>query len=126
VEASTTSGERKMKRQISRRDFIKQGVFSAAALSISSSGVSANRIGLRTTGIASKKVIVIGAGLAGLSAAFELTKTGREVTLLEARTRSGGRVYTLRDTFSDGMYAEAGAYAFSDAHDLTLYEPIFT
>ncbi|HEX9422077.1 MAG TPA: hypothetical protein VF899_02470 [Pyrinomonadaceae bacterium] len=59
-----------MKRHVSRRDFIKQGVFSAAAFSISSSGVSANQIGLGTTRIAPKKVIVIGAGLAGLSAAF--------------------------------------------------------
>jgi monoamine oxidase len=99
---------------------MKQSAFSAAAFSISSSGVSANQIGLGIIRGAIKRVIVIGAGLAGLSAAFELTKAGHEVTLLEARARSGGRVFTLRDPFSDGMYAEAGAYAFSEAHDLTM------
>jgi monoamine oxidase len=109
-----------MKRHISRRDFVKQGVFSAAAFSISSSGVSANQLGLGTTRIAPKRVIVIGAGLAGLSAAFELTQTGHDVTVLEARTRSGGRVFTLRDVFADGMFAEAGAYSFSDSDDLVI------
>lgn len=71
-------------------------------------------------------MVVVGAGLAGLSAAFELTQTGHDVTVFEARTRAGGRVQTLRDPFSDGMYAEAGAVSFSDAHDLTLkYAKLF-
>ena len=87
-----------MKRYINRRNFIKQSIFSTAALSAPSFvAPSANRKVLQPTGIAPKKVIVIGAGLAGLSAAFELTQTGHDVTVLEARTRSGGRVYTLRD-----------------------------
>jgi monoamine oxidase len=109
------------RRYINRRNFIKQSIFSTAALSAPSfDAPSANRKVFQPTGIAPKKVIVIGAGLAGLSAAFELTQTGHGVTVLEARNRSGGRVYTLRDPFSDGMYAEAGAFSFSDAHDLTL------
>jgi monoamine oxidase len=65
-------------------------------------------------------VIIIGAGLAGLSAAFELSRLGHEVTLLEARLRPGGRVYTLREPFSDGMYAEAGAARIPNNHQLTL------
>ena len=57
-----------------------------------------------------------GAGLAGLSAAYELMQAGHDVTVLEARDRPGGRVLTLRDPFSDGLYAEAGAETFSDKH----------
>jgi hypothetical protein len=34
--------------------------------------------------------------------------------------RPGGRVFTLRDVFADGMFAEAGAYSFSDADDLLV------
>ena len=34
-------------------------------------------------------------------------KQGHDVQLLEARMRPGGRVYTLRDSFADGLYAEA-------------------
>ena len=65
-------------------------------------------------------MIIIGAGLAGLSAAFELSRMGHEVTVLESRLRIGGRVYTLREPFSDGMYAEAGAARIPDNHQLTL------
>jgi len=54
-----------------------------------------------------KTVIVIGAGLAGLSAAFDLHRAGWGVTVLEARDRVGGRVLTVR-SFSSGLAAEAG------------------
>lgn len=74
---------------------------------------------LRRTG-ARKKVIIIGAGLAGLSAAYELTRAGHEALVLEARTRAGGRVYTLHEPFSDGLYAEAGAARIPDTHRWTL------
>jgi len=55
------------------------------------------------------KVIVAGAGLAGLMAARELEAAGAEVTVLEARDRVGGRVHTIRDGFHAGQSAEAGA-----------------
>lgn len=42
-------------------------------------------------------VLVIGAGAAGLAAAHELCKAGREVTILEARDRIGGRILTVHD-----------------------------
>ena len=58
--------------------------------------------------------------MAGLVAAYELSKLGHDVTILEARTRPGGRVYTLREPFTDGLYAEAGAARIPDNHDLTL------
>ncbi len=67
-----------------------------------------------------KKVLILGAGMAGLVAAYELSKLGHDVTVLEARTRPGGRVHTLREPFSDGLYAEAGAARIPDNHDLTL------
>jgi len=65
-------------------------------------------------------VLILGAGMAGLVAAHELSKLGHEVIVLEARTRPGGRVHTLREPFSDGLYAEAGAARIPDNHDLTL------
>jgi monoamine oxidase len=58
--------------------------------------------------------------MAGLAAGYELTQLGHNVTLLEARMRPGGRVFTLREPFSDGLYAEAGAARIPDNHDLTL------
>ena len=67
-----------------------------------------------------KKVLILGAGMAGLVAGYELAKLGHDVTLLEARARPGGRVHTLREPFSDGLYAEAGAARIPNNHDLTL------
>lgn len=60
----------------------------------------------------SKKVIVAGAGIAGLCCAYELMKMGHEVTVLEASGRHGGHVYTVRDGLSDGLYADGGAEHF--------------
>jgi monoamine oxidase len=62
-----------------------------------------------------RKVIVIGAGLAGLAAAYELDAWGHDVTLLEAQNRVGGRVYTVRAPFADGLSAEAGAMDFPNS-----------
>ena len=69
---------------------------------------------------APRKVIVIGAGLAGLAAAYELRASGDDVTVLEARERPGGRVRTLREPFADGLYAEAGALFIPQSHKLTI------
>ncbi|GAA3434789.1 FAD-dependent oxidoreductase [Kutzneria kofuensis] len=52
---------------------------------------------------------MVGAGLAGLATAYELSRRGCEVTVLEAATGPGGRAYTLRQPFADGMHVEAGA-----------------
>ena len=66
-----------------------------------------------------KRVIVIGAGMAGLVAGYELARAGHDPLILEAQNRVGGRVYTLR-TFAPGLYAEAGAMRIPRVHDLTL------
>src|ERR1700745_3511633 len=53
-----------------------------------------------------KKVVILGAGIAGLVSAWELRKAGFDCTLLEARDRPGGRNWTVRGgtkiEFTDG------------------------
>ncbi len=96
-------------KQINRREFMKHSSRTAAVLAASSLQVGASP----------RTVIVIGAGLAGLVAAYELTRAGHDVTILEARMRAGGRVLTLREPFADGLYAEAGGARIAEDHDLT-------
>jgi len=55
------------------------------------------------------KVIVVGAGIAGLAAAWELMKAGQDVTILESERRPGGVILTER---VDGFLVEAGPDGF--------------
>jgi monoamine oxidase len=66
-----------------------------------------------------RTVTVIGAGLAGLSAAYDLHRAGWKVTVLEARDRVGGRVYSLRN-FSNGLVAEGGGEFIAESHTRML------
>jgi monoamine oxidase len=66
----------------------------------------------------SADVVVIGAGLAGLAAARELKKLGREVVVLEARDRVGGR--TLNEPIGDGKIVEIGAQWVGPTQDRVL------
>ena len=75
--------------------------------------------GLQPRVSAPKKVVIVGAGMAGLVAAYELQRAGHDVTILEARERVGGRVLTIREPFSNGLYAEAGAMRLPSTHNLT-------
>src|SRR5947209_1297313 len=61
----------------------------------------------------SKKVVVGGGGIAGLSCAYELTRLGHHVTVLEASDRIGGHVKTVRSGLPDGLYVDAGAEQFT-------------
>ena len=93
-----------------RREFLNSALAITAGstlLGISKEAYATIRSSQKTP----KRVVVIGAGLAGLAAGYELMKAGHDVIVLEARNRPGGRVYTLRN-FADGLYAEAGGQAF--------------
>src|SRR5438105_3327172 len=54
-------------------------------------------------------IIIIGAGVAGLAAAKDLSKAGMQVTLLEARDRPGGRIHTVRSGADGSLPIELGA-----------------
>ncbi|QNM83950.1 FAD-dependent oxidoreductase [Sphingomonas sabuli] len=81
-----------------------------------------------------RKVVVLGAGIAGLVSTYELQRAGYDVTVLEARDRIGGRVWTIRGgdrivqfgramqraEFDDGLYLNAGAARIPATHRAIL------
>jgi monoamine oxidase len=84
-------------------------------------------------GVSGVRVLVLGAGLAGLTVAYELGKVGYDCRVLEARARPGGRVFTVRRgtvseeddpgqtaAFDDGLYFNAGPMRISHHHHTTL------
>ena len=77
---------------LDRRQFLKLTLAASTGLLISGSGGFAERPRPRR---GTQQVIIIGAGLSGLACAYELMHAGRDVILLEARHRLGGRVLSL-------------------------------
>ncbi|MCM6778268.1 FAD-dependent oxidoreductase [Nocardia sp. CDC159] len=69
---------------------------------------------------AGERVIVVGAGLAGLATAYELRRQGVDVIVLEASDRPGGRTWTFRYPFADDLHAEAGAMTVTDHCHYTM------
>src|SRR2546425_10089700 len=79
------------------------------------------------------RVVILGGGLAGMTAAYELGKVGTNCRVLEARARPGGRVFTVRRgtvsaedglghtcAFDDGLYLNAGPMRIPYHHQTTL------
>ncbi|MED2970753.1 flavin monoamine oxidase family protein [Fictibacillus sp. B-59209] len=69
---------------------------------------------------APKKIIVAGAGIAGLVAGTLLLDAGHDVRILEASHRVGGRIYSVRSPFSEGHHFEAGAMRIPENHKLVF------
>jgi monoamine oxidase len=112
-----------MKKNLLRRDFLKQGALAAAAaFAVPARAGAAQVLTGSQTGLgrtsAPRKVVILGGGLAGLSAGYELTRAGHDVKVLEAQERPGGRVLTLR-AFDEGLYGDAGAARIPDNHEWT-------
>jgi monoamine oxidase len=109
-----------MKRTINRRGFLGLLSVTGASLWLPACSSETAPAGPTPGASAPKRVIVLGGGLAGLTAAYELMKKGHHVTVIEAQDRPGGRVRTLHDGFMNGQYAELGAVRIPDVHEHTL------
>ena len=90
---------------MNRREFVAAAAGAAVALRT-----------VRALGGTSPRVVVVGAGLAGLVCARDLLRAGVDVQVFEGRKVVGGRVRTIRGAFEDGQYAEAGGEFVDESH----------
>ncbi|MBL8531479.1 MAG: FAD-dependent oxidoreductase [Hyphomonadaceae bacterium] len=92
-------------RALSRRSFLVMGAALGAATAAGC-----------TRGAAAANIAIIGAGAAGLTAAYRLAQAGRSVTLYEASERLGGRMFTRRDFNAAGQFCELGGELVDSNH----------
>ncbi|MFD7658680.1 flavin monoamine oxidase family protein [Actinosynnema sp. NPDC059797] len=78
------------------------------------------REGLPESSAPKRRIVVVGAGMAGLTAGLLLRDAGHEVTILEGQNRLGGRILTHRG-FAGDMYGEFGAMRFPEQHPLVQH-----
>ncbi|HTR85188.1 MAG TPA: FAD-dependent oxidoreductase [Reyranella sp.] len=90
---------------LKRRDVLRGGAGLAIASMVPVSGLAATA-----------RIAVVGAGLAGLTAARDLKKANLMADILEGDTRVGGRCYTGRGKFNEGQTVERGGEFIDDDH----------
>jgi monoamine oxidase len=109
---------------LSRREFLKSAAAASAIVALPTLGagclpaqrfVEPGRQQAR-----GERIVILGGGLAGLAAAHELSRRGIAVTVLEARARVGGRVFTLKNLV-DGKTCEGGGELIGRNHPLWLH-----
>lgn len=94
-----------------RRQFLKESALLLGGLAVSSSFAGQLYPGKKPT------VIIIGAGFAGLSAAYALQKRNIPFVILEARNRIGGRVYSFEADPAEKLVIELGAEWVGKSHE---------
>lgn len=67
------------------------------------------------------KIAIIGAGMAGLSAAFHLQQQGYQSDIYEGSSRVGGRIFSLQNYFTQGLTSEMGGEFINDEHEDMLF-----
>ncbi len=82
---------------VTRRQFVAGLLAATGGLLLSNSALAR-----RTTAQAGKRVVVVGAGFAGLAAAYELLSVGYDVVIFDPRDRVGGRVFSFNDSLGGG------------------------
>lgn len=100
-------------RRISRRRLLQGGLALAGATAATSFRRDGHRA-VAQPGIS--PVLVVGAGIAGLTAAYRLKQAGVPVNIIEARNRVGGRIRSLPNVVGTGIRTELGGEYIDTAH----------
>jgi monoamine oxidase len=106
--------QERIERALTRRQFLQ----AAAAVGGAAAAIPALR-NIRpaaANAATAPRIVVVGAGLAGLTCAYRLKQAGYQATVYEASSRMGGRCWSIRNHFSDGQVAEHGGELIDSNH----------
>ncbi len=95
--------------KISRREFLKILGAGSIGIALAPQNIFAQK--------GKKSCVVIGAGLSGLAAAYKLQNANCNVTILEARERIGGRVFSYSFPQNKNLVCEFGAEWVGQSHE---------
>lgn len=102
---------------ITRRRFVSQTAAASAALALAACLPRRAGSARNTPRRDGPPVLIIGAGIAGLTAAYRLRQQGVPVRVIEAQNRVGGRMYSLRGAFPDAQVCELGGELIDTKHE---------
>jgi monoamine oxidase len=97
----------------SRRRFLRDSLYAAGGTVLMPSFLQ-NQIGKND--LSNSSIAVIGAGIAGLNACYQLQKQGIRSTLYEASPKVGGRMFTMKDEFGKGITTDIGGEFVDTTH----------
>ena len=103
-------------RPISRRRFVAVSAGAAAVATLDGCLPSAPAGEPPAPDAGGRPVVIVGAGIAGLTAAWRLRQAGVPVRLFEAQERIGGRMFSLRGAFPEGQVIELGGELIDTGH----------
>jgi monoamine oxidase len=105
----TIERERELRVDHARRRFLRNSAGASAALALAACVPMP-----RTRD--DDDVVIVGAGVAGLTCAYRLRQAGTRVRVFEAQERIGGRMFSLRNHFADGQVCELGGELIDTGH----------
>jgi len=103
-------------RALSRRRFLSQCAATAALAAGTSLGGGCHLPRRQERGRTGPRVAIVGAGVAGLNAAYQLRRSGIRATVYEASARTGGRMFSSRDLLGPGLVTELGGEFIDSNH----------
>ena len=104
-------------RGLTRRDLVRAGALAGAGLALGCDRLRREKPATAAAAKGPREVAVVGAGVAGLTCAYRLMQAGVPVRVFEGQKRVGGRMWSQRDHFPEGLVCELGGELVDSGHE---------
>ncbi|MBS1914822.1 MAG: FAD-dependent oxidoreductase [Bacteroidetes bacterium] len=97
----------------SRRKFLRDSTYTAGGFALVPPLLQSSLFG---NDLQNSKIVIVGAGIAGLNTCYQLKKMGIHSTVYESSQRVGGRMFTMKDEFGKGITTDIGGEFVDTTH----------